>query len=314
MSAMAVVTVTGDPGCRADEVSRLVAKRLGFEWVPEFALRRMVVEEYGSESSIPDRAKPAALAALLARAGCEHHLVLCGPGAEALVSAVSGGLRVRVTAPIRYRTGTLMIEHNLDQAGASRLLHQLDAEESLLRKRQFGRARPRPDEIDLAINSEGLDCDQIAQIVEHAARVRLLPESGFVPLALAADLEFAARLRLARHGITRAGRARIQKKRFANESEAIFANLLDFYRIGWEYEPRTFPLDANESFTPDFYLPEFDLYVELTTMRQSLVTRKNRKVKLLRALYPNLNIQVFYQKDFQNLIFKHGLADRPAAV
>ena len=62
-----------------------------------------------------------------------------------------------------------------------------------------------------------------------------------------------------------------------------------------------------ESFTPDFYLPEFDLYVELTTMKQSLVTRKNRKIKRLRELYPDVNVQVFYQKDFENLIFKYGL-------
>jgi hypoxanthine phosphoribosyltransferase len=64
---------------------------------------------------------------------------------------------------------------------------------------------------------------------------------------------------------------------------------------------------VTESFTPDFYLPELDLYVELTTMRQSLVTRKNRKIKRLRELYPEVNVQVFYQKDFENLIFKYGL-------
>ena len=58
---------------------------------------------------------------------------------------------------------------------------------------------------------------------------------------------------------------------------------------------------------PISILPEFDLYVELTTMKQALVTRKNRKVKLLRAIYPHINIQVFYQKDFQDLVFKYGL-------
>ena len=88
-------------------------------------------------------------------------------------------------------------------------------------------------------------------------------------------------------------------------------------RIAWDYEPRSFPVSyapdgsVLEAFTPDFYLQEFDLYVELTTMKQSLVTRKNRKVRLLRELYPHLNIQVFYQKDFENLIFKYGLAARP---
>ena len=87
---------------------------------------------------------------------------------------------------------------------------------------------------------------------------------------------------------------------------------MDFYRIEWEYEPRTFPIEWNEqgvvveAFTPDFYLPELDLYVELTTMKQSLVTRKNRKAKRLRDLHPEVNIRVFYQKDVGDLIFKLG--------
>ena len=62
-----------------------------------------------------------------------------------------------------------------------------------------------------------------------------------------------------------------------------------------------------EAITPDFYLPEFDLYVEITTMKQSLVTKKNRKIKRLREIYPEVNVQVFYQKDFENLVFKYGL-------
>jgi hypoxanthine phosphoribosyltransferase len=121
------------------------------------------------------------------------------------------------------------------------------------------------------------------------------------------------RLRLARLEVPAPGSVALPARRFAHPSEEIFANLLDFYRIAWEYEPRSFPLEwgedggVTESFTPDFYLPELDLYVELTTMRQSLVTRKNRKIKRLRELYPEVNVQVFYQKDFENLIFKYGL-------
>ena len=91
-------------------------------------------------------------------------------------------------------------------------------------------------------------------------------------------------------------------------------------RADGEYEPRSFPLEWDaagnilEAFTPDFYLPEFDLYVELTTMKQSLVTRKNRKVRLLGQIYPEINIQVFYQKDFQNLLFKYNLVDRTVQI
>jgi hypothetical protein len=128
------------------------------------------------------------------------------------------------------------------------------------------------------------------------------------------------RLQLARYRIRPPGDVTLKRAAFSHPSEEIFANLLDFYRIAWEYEPRSFPLQWDpqgkvvEAFTPDFYLPEFELYVELTTMKQALVTRKNHKIKLLRQIYPGVNIQIFYQKDFQNLIFKYGLSTPAVTV
>ena len=100
--------------------------------------------------------------------------------------------------------------------------------------------------------------------------------------------------------------------RFAHASEAELARILDFYQVAWEYEPRSFPILWNldgsvvESFSPDFYLPEFDLYLELTTLRQSLVRKKNRKLRRLRALYPMVRIKLFYGKDFRALLLKYG--------
>ena len=100
---------------------------------------------------------------------------------------------------------------------------------------------------------------------------------------------------------------------FAHPSEAEFAGILDFYRLEWQYEPRSFPLrhDAQgrvtESFTPDFYLPELDLYIELTTLKQSLVTKKNRKLRLLRQLYPDVKIKLLYNRDYRSLLFKYGI-------
>ncbi|HEY5548120.1 MAG TPA: hypothetical protein VIL17_00830 [Coriobacteriia bacterium] len=101
---------------------------------------------------------------------------------------------------------------------------------------------------------------------------------------------------------------------FAHPSERVAAQILDFYGIRWEYEPTTFPIEWNAagdviaSFSPDFYMPDFDLYIELTTMSQKLVTKKNRKVRRLRELYPEVQIKIFYQKDFRALCFKYGLA------
>lgn len=101
--------------------------------------------------------------------------------------------------------------------------------------------------------------------------------------------------------------------KFAHPSEKVCASILDFYHIKWLYEPKAFPIewdkkgDAIKSFSPDFYLPDFNLYIELTTMNQRLVTKKNRKVRRLKELYPDVNIKIFYQKDFKNLLVKYGL-------
>jgi hypothetical protein len=100
---------------------------------------------------------------------------------------------------------------------------------------------------------------------------------------------------------------------FAHESERQYARLLDFYQIEWEYEPRSFDIERNDEghvikqFTPDFYLPQFETYIEVTTMNQKLVTKKNRKVRRLRELYPDVKIKIFYQRDYVALLEKYGL-------
>ena len=100
---------------------------------------------------------------------------------------------------------------------------------------------------------------------------------------------------------------------FAHSSEREFASFLDFYNVEWSYESTCFPLKWDEagrvikSVTPDFYLPQFDLYIELTTMRQRLVTKKNRKVRELRNLYPELKLKILYGRDYRRLLFKFGM-------
>lgn len=104
---------------------------------------------------------------------------------------------------------------------------------------------------------------------------------------------------------------------FAHNSERQFALLLDFYAVEWMYEPTSFPVawdrDGRPSqyFTPDFYLPEDDLYIEITTMSQKLVTKKNAKVRRLRELYPDIRVKILYQRDFLNLVDKYGLEHPP---
>jgi len=106
----------------------------------------------------------------------------------------------------------------------------------------------------------------------------------------------------------------LPSQNFAHASEAEFARILDFYQVIWEYEPQVFPilwdLDGNvlESFAPDFFLPDLGLFIELTTLQQRLVRKKNRKVRRLRELYPGLRIKLFYARDFRALMLKYGRA------
>jgi len=106
---------------------------------------------------------------------------------------------------------------------------------------------------------------------------------------------------------------------FAHPAEEEFARILDFYGIEWVYEPKTFPLEYDsegnviEAFTPDFYLPQQDLYIELTTLKSHLATHKNRKLRRIKELYPDINIKLYKRREMNNLMVKFGLARENAA-
>jgi hypoxanthine phosphoribosyltransferase len=101
--------------------------------------------------------------------------------------------------------------------------------------------------------------------------------------------------------------------KFANRTELECAKILDYYGVRWDYEPHTFVLDRDEegrivsAFTPDFYLPEQELFIEVTVMKQSLVTRKNRKLREVRRLYPDVRVKLFYRRDIERLAQRYRL-------
>jgi cytidylate kinase len=317
---MALIAISGHPGCRYEEVARLAAQRLGFELLTQARVQSSIDQEFGLGNSVSPKAYPSLVTSILARLATEHHMVYCSLGGELQARHFPGMLRVHVVAPENMRIGNLMLDRRMDRAAARQTLLDLEAADRAERKTRFGKTKATADLFDLVVNSESLTSEHIAELIHAAVESAGLRERGLLSPAAEVQLQFQMRLRLARFGIVPPSQVSLRKKIFANPSEEMFANLLDFYRIAWEYEPRSFPIQYDregaplESFTPDFYLPEFDLYLELTTMKQSLVTRKNRKVRLLRELYPQINIQVFYQKDFENLIFKYGLTDRPVQV
>jgi hypothetical protein len=310
--SMALIAVTGEPGCRYEEAGRIAAMRLRYELVTDLRLASLIEEQFGA-IDYPPRAYADLTASVIARLATEHHLVIAAQHADAMVRRIEGAFRVHLTAAEDVRAGNLMLARQLTRSEARDELRALDKQRKADRRARFAPAAAGTSPFDLVINGGTMEPEQIAELVAAAVRSLALEERGLFNGAVEAQLQFDLRFRLARRGILPVGVAGPPRKPFMHPSEQVFANLLNFYRIAWEYEPRTFPIrwDAEgkvcEAFTPDFYLPEFNLYVELTTMKQSLVTKKNRKIRLLRERYPEVNIQVFYQKDFENLIFKYGL-------
>ncbi len=152
-----------------------------------------------------------------------------------------------------------------------------------------------PDGLDLVVNLDRFDVHEAFDVVAGALAVRGVRR---------------------RKGRPRSGRLERRGMVFAHPSEEELARLLDFYQIRWEYEPRTFPvrLDTDgrviEAFTPDFFLPDFDLYLELTTLKQTLVARKNRKVREFRERYPDINLKVIYGRDYRNLLRRFGITEK----
>lgn len=315
---MAVITVSGEPGCRSGEVAGLIAQSCGFQRISAGRLDAMLEEEFGQPGSFPEKAWPAMAASILLRHATENDLVVGVDGAENLFRNFPGLLRVRIVAPRNRRIGNVMLDDALDRAAARQQLKAREKAAAAARKARFDRSMAAPESFDLVLNAESMDGGHLAQIVASAIDARGVKQYGLLSKAAEAQQQFQLRLQLAKDGIHPKGRADFKRSQFSHPSEEIFANLLDFYRIEWEYEPKSFPIAWDEqgkvleSFTPDFYLPESNRYVELTTMKQSLVTKKNRKIRLLREIYPHVQIQVFYQKDLQDLVFKYGLSEPKA--
>jgi len=315
---MAYISISGEPGCRQEELARIAAHRLGFELVTEPRIDEMVAAEFGATGVIPDRAWPHLAREILARLGVERHLVIVAGGVEFLLGGLPGVIRTHIVAPEAWRIGNLMPDCEWQREEAKRRLRALDSQAAAASKKRFGLNNSRRQIFDLVLNAESLSVDQMADLLECAVKSKGLRETALLSRAAEAQVQFETRLKLARCGITLPDRVAAKRREFGHPSEEVFANLLDFYRIPWDYEPRSFPLQwdkdgkVSEAFTPDFYLPESDLYVELTTMKQANVTKKNRKIRLLRAIYPHINIQIFYQKDVQDLVMKYGLSERLA--
>jgi hypothetical protein len=249
--------------------------------------------------------------ALIDRALCQP-LIAADCGGEYVFSGAEA-LRVRLIASFDCRVNWLASRMGVSSAEAVRAIESGEYINGLRRysiQPRRANSEPRADRYQLLLNLEALGEAGCVELIASAARG--LPP-GPLDAGIAERLRHVVQARLARALSFGGSGDSADGTRFAHPSERMFARLLDFYRIPWQYEPRTFALERDASghvtvaFTPDFYLPAQDLYIELTTMKQRLVTRKNRKLRRLSELFPEVKVRILYQRDLEDLAFRMGV-------
>lgn len=311
---MAVITISAEPGAFGEEIAARLAGHFGFLLIDEARLAQLWAEADLDEANfrMVDETIPGEVDAisgeteacarmlpdLIAQSAEEQDLVIIGRGAQGLFHNRPGTLHVRLVAPRKFRVFQVRSHEKTPEREARKQIRNREMQHARYLSFMYHLNWKDPSLYDLTLRMDRLTIEKALRVIETA-----FDEMG---------LQGVPRERIVENLLPEMPEKH-RSGRFVNDAEREFARFLDFYNIAYLYEPRTFLLEATaegktvEAFTPDFYLPDQNLYIELTTMKQSLVTRKNRKVRKLRRLYPEVNIRIFYRRDFNSLLAKFGL-------
>lgn len=301
---MPVITITRNAGSYGDQISREIASRLNCEWIDHDLLLKKFVAPIANEQALRILRhspkyylhettegitfKDFLQGALQEMAG-RQDAVLVGFSGALFFKDDPTALHVRLYADRPTRIERTMKARQSTPQDAAAFIQMKDRRSRRFASILFGE-QEEGENYHLSINT---------------GRVGMIDAVEAI-VALFRSMEKNRRLEQeAAEGSLAHTEAYPQLK---NESEIEFARLLDHYELEWRYEPRTFPVEFDDegrvtlAFSPDFYLPRFDLYLELTTMNQKYVTLKNKKLKKLQELYPGVNVRIVYKRDFMQMM------------
>ena len=306
---MSIITISRQEGSLGDEVAELLAGRLNMELVG----RRTVITGWMAEAAskyqlhMLEESPKFYLTEFLDGMSFKEYIemklleyaenasmVVVGMGGQVIFQGYSQALRVRVVASDKTRTLRTVRKYGIPESEAVRLLEQSDKKHRKYLHTLYQAEWDDPLAYDLVINTDHLSAEQCADMI-----------AGYIESNL---------FGVAVDKADRASAGNTAEVNFKHPAEEEFARILDMYGIEWQYEPRTFPVqwdaegNVTMAFSPDFYLTKFDTYIEITTMDQKYVTTKNKKVKRLRELYPGININIVYKKDFHTLLKRFGFS------
>ncbi|MGI6169155.1 MAG: cytidylate kinase family protein [Christensenellales bacterium] len=310
---MPILTISRQMGSLGDAIAEALARKLGWPLIDRSCLierffaditnahQQHMLTESAKFYLTPMENTPYSYIdylknALLTSANQGEPALLIGFGSQVIFSEYRSALHVRITAPRDVRLARIRKEFRVSVEEASNILNTSDKKHKRFVQTVFKTDLTDPNNYDLTLNTARLTVD------EGVAAI----------LALHKEYELTRRIEEESRQFETIDNQSPQQI-FQNESEEDFAKILDMFQLEWRYEPKTFPIEWDAegnitlAFSPDFYLPKFDTYIELTTMNQKYVTEKNRKAKKVRELYPGTNIRIVYKKDFHSLIQRFNM-------
>ncbi len=317
---MAVVTISREVASGGSEIAGILSERLGFRLLDRTGLEALL-PSYGLDEHnllalerLPDN--PAAwdqsnlklylqcVNACISDLAEWENFILLGRGGQCLFEGAEDALHVRIVGSERVRVERLTSMEGLTREEARAAVESRGNLRNRYIRLLFGKPVDQALLYDLILRRDHLDIQACVEVIIHTFGQRSMRVQPAGESLQDQRLQPSKPLEQADSPV------------FANQSEEEFARLLDYYHIRWCYEPTTFPLSFNkegllsEALSPDFYLEDYDTYIELTTLRQSLVTKKNRKIRRLKELYPDVKVRLFYRRDYQQLLAKYGLIEK----
>ncbi|MEN6390696.1 MAG: cytidylate kinase family protein [Syntrophomonas sp.] len=300
------ITISRQTGSQGKEIAELLAEKMELplitrdmimnKWMPEVASKHelhMLSESPGFFLTPSSQGVSFAqhLESRLKAFIDEQAAVVFGLGAQIIFADHPEALHIKIVASPEVRTERIMRTHSLEKRDARRFLELTDRKHKRYIATLYNKDWADPLLYHATLNTDHLGIEEGASLLYFMAQNR----QNFM------------------HSLEEPQENKDRAVVFKNASEEEFAQILTMHNIEWEYEPRTFPIkwdtegNITLAFKPDFYLPRFDTYIELTTMEQKYVSDKKKKVQLLKKLYPGTNINIVFKNDFYSLVNRFGI-------
>ena len=311
---MFIITISRQTASLGDEIAENLADKLGVQlitrdyvienWLPEVAddhdlhMLKETSKYYLKNANGKQTYKEFINKKLKEKAEKES-LVVLGLGSQIIFREYAHAIHIKVLCSEQRRLHRIRKKYNINKEQALRTLDLSDRKHRRYVHRLFDKDWENISLYHMTINTDGLNINEATDLIIHLLEMKKEnPEPLFKKVADFHPKEYQR-----------------EEIDFVHESEKDFAEILDMHNIKWDYEPTEFPLEWDAEgnitlgFRPDFYLPDFDTYIELTTMKQKYVTEKNKKIKLVQKLYPDTNVNIVYKKDYHKLLERFGIKD-----